>query len=114
MDSLMSGMDMDSASDPLFRVFNQQLASGYWYIIAGLVGFILLLRAVEYYQTWSRSVLFLHHAMGNSKVIQYGRNLTRVLIDYGYVEQERQLHTQRGCTTCPCRSMRLPLRSVVK
>lgn len=50
----MSGMGMDSMSDPMFRVFNQVLARGYWYIIAGVVGFILLLRVVDYYQTWSR------------------------------------------------------------
>ena len=56
----MSGMDMsggmDSSSDPMFRSFNQALAEDYWYIIAGILGFIVLLRGVDYYQTWSRSV----------------------------------------------------------
>jgi hypothetical protein len=52
--SSMQGMGMDSASDPMFRPYNQVIARGYWYIIAGVVGFLLLLRGVEYYQTWSR------------------------------------------------------------
>ncbi|KUJ22027.1 uncharacterized protein LY89DRAFT_715030 [Mollisia scopiformis] len=54
----MSGMDMsggmDSSSDPMFRPFNQALAEDYWYIIVGILGFIVFLRAVDYYQTWSR------------------------------------------------------------
>jgi hypothetical protein len=45
---------MDSASDPMFRPYNQVLARGYWYIITGVVGFLLLLRVVEYYQIWAR------------------------------------------------------------
>lgn len=57
----MSSMDMsggmDSSSDPMFRTFNQALAEDYWYIIAGILGFIVLLRAVDYYQTWSRLVV---------------------------------------------------------
>lgn len=52
--SSMEGMGMDSSSDPMFRPYNQVLARGYWYIISGVVGFLLLLRGVEYYQTWSR------------------------------------------------------------
>lgn len=71
MDSMMmSGMDMDSSSDPLFRVFNQKLARGYWYIVAGVVGVILLLRTVEYYQTWSRSVPFFNRAMDSNMRIE--------------------------------------------
>ena len=57
MDSLMSGMDgmgMDMSSDPMFRTYNQVLARGYWYVIAFVVGFLLLLRAIEYRQNWSR------------------------------------------------------------
>lgn len=57
----MSGMDMsggmDSSSDPMFRPFNQSLAEDYWYIFVGILGFIVLVRAVDYYQTWSRSVI---------------------------------------------------------
>jgi hypothetical protein len=59
MDSLMSGMDgmgMDMSSDPMFRTYNQILARGYWYIFAFVVGILLLLRAIEYYQHWSRLV----------------------------------------------------------
>lgn len=54
----MSSMDMsggmDSSSDFMFRPVNQAYAEDYWYIIAGILGFILLLRGVDYYQTWSR------------------------------------------------------------
>jgi hypothetical protein len=53
----MSGMDgegMDMADDPMFRPYNQMLARGYWYIITGVVVFLLFLRGVEYYQTWAR------------------------------------------------------------
>ena len=55
MDMSMSG-GMEMGSDPLFRTLNQRLARIYWYIIAGLLGFLLLLRAFEYYQIRSRSV----------------------------------------------------------
>jgi hypothetical protein len=50
----MEGMGMDSASDPMFRPYNQMLAEAYWYIIAGVVGFLLLLKGIEYYQNWAR------------------------------------------------------------
>ena len=51
---------MDMGSNPMFRPYNQTLAKCYWYIIAALVGFILLLRAVEHLEIRSRLVcLFL-------------------------------------------------------
>jgi len=50
----MSGMD--SGTDPMFRPFNQLLAFAYWKIIAGIVGFILVTRILDFYQVWSRSV----------------------------------------------------------
>jgi hypothetical protein len=53
----MEGMGMDSASDPMFRPYNQVLAREYWYIITGVVGFLLLLRGVACYQTWARYVI---------------------------------------------------------
>jgi hypothetical protein len=52
--SSMDGMGMDSASSPIFRPYNQTLARGYWYIIGGVVAFLLLIRAIEYYQIWAR------------------------------------------------------------
>jgi hypothetical protein len=55
--SSMDGMGMDSASSPMFRPYNQMLARGYWYIIAGVVGFLLLLRGIEYYEVWARQVV---------------------------------------------------------
>jgi membrane protein required for beta-lactamase induction len=95
----MSGMDMDSGSDPLFRVFNQVLARAYWYIIAGIVGFILLLRVLDYYQTWSRlvhSTIDVVSAGTRDGFITAMTDLTCLLTDYEYVEQERQRHTPRG------------------
>jgi len=58
MSALMSGMSggMDMSSDPMFRIYNQQLAEDYWYIIAGFCGFMLFLRGGEYYQNWLRLV----------------------------------------------------------
>jgi hypothetical protein len=56
---MMSGMDgegMDMSSDPMFRTFNQVLARGYWYTIASVLSFMVLLRTINFYQTWSRSV----------------------------------------------------------
>jgi hypothetical protein len=53
----MEGMGMDSASSPMFRPYNQELARGYWYIIAGVIGFLIFVRGLEYYQTWARSVV---------------------------------------------------------
>ncbi|KAI9767491.1 MAG: hypothetical protein M1839_004502 [Geoglossum umbratile] len=48
------GAGMDMSSSPMFRTYSQALARGYWYIVAGLVGFILLLRAFEFYEIRSR------------------------------------------------------------
>jgi hypothetical protein len=52
----MSSMDMGSMdmSNPLFRTYNEQLSRDFWYIIAGVVGAILVLRAFEEYGTRSR------------------------------------------------------------
>jgi hypothetical protein len=50
----MEGMGMDSASSPMFRPYNQELARGYWYIIAGVIGFLVFVRGLENYQTWTR------------------------------------------------------------
>lgn len=64
MDMGMGGMGMDMgggmdmSSSGMFRIYNQQLARDYWYIIAGLVGFIMLLRVFEYFELRSRSVCF--------------------------------------------------------
>jgi hypothetical protein len=57
MDSLMSGMSgmgMDMSSDGLFYDYNTALARGFWYIIAGVLAFLVLLRVIDSYQTWSR------------------------------------------------------------
>jgi hypothetical protein len=56
MDMLMSGMSggMDMSSDGMFRTYNSKLARGYWYIIAGFVGFVVLCRGFEWYQNWDR------------------------------------------------------------
>ncbi|PQE33538.1 ferric reductase like transmembrane component protein [Rutstroemia sp. NJR-2017a WRK4] len=58
MDMLMSGMSggMDMSSDGMFRTYNSKLARGYWYIIAGFVGFVVLCRGFEWYQNWDRFV----------------------------------------------------------
>jgi hypothetical protein len=61
MDSLMSGMSgmgMDMSSSSMFLPYNQALARGYWYIFAGVLAGFLVVRAIEYCQTWSRSVRF--------------------------------------------------------
>ncbi|PVH89754.1 hypothetical protein DL98DRAFT_476129 [Cadophora sp. DSE1049] len=55
MSYLQGRMDhISMSSSPMFRTFDSKLARAYWYIIAGILGFILLLRAVDHYQTWSR------------------------------------------------------------
>ena len=52
--SSMDGTGMDMSSDPLFRTYNLLLARGYWYIIAFVLGILLLSRAIEPHQNWSR------------------------------------------------------------
>ncbi|KAL2075687.1 hypothetical protein VTL71DRAFT_630 [Oculimacula yallundae] len=47
----MDGMHMGNT---LFRHLDSKLARTYWYLVAGILGFIVLLRAIDYYQTWSR------------------------------------------------------------
>lgn len=56
MSGMMSGMGegMDMSSDFMFRTVNQALAEDYWYIILAVLGFIVLLRGIDYYQTLSR------------------------------------------------------------
>ncbi|TGO68338.1 hypothetical protein BOTNAR_0026g00250 [Botryotinia narcissicola] len=56
MDALMSGMSggMDMGSNKMFRPYNQKLALGYWYIIAGFVGAVLLCRGFERWRDWDR------------------------------------------------------------
>ena len=56
----MSGMSggMDMGSNMMFRPYNQKLALGYWYIIAGFVGAVLLCRGFERWRDWDRLVGF--------------------------------------------------------
>ncbi|CAL3966536.1 unnamed protein product [Diplocarpon coronariae] len=56
MSYLQRRMDggMSMSSSPMFRTLDSELARTFWYIIAGIMGFCLLLRGVEYCQTWSR------------------------------------------------------------
>ena len=57
MDALMSGMSgmgMDMSSDGMFYPYNSELARGFWYIIASVVVFLILLRVIDSYQAWSR------------------------------------------------------------
>jgi len=56
MDMGMGGMTM--SSDPGLRTVNQRLAHDFWFIIAGLVGAILILRTFEKYEVRSRLVIF--------------------------------------------------------
>lgn len=64
MDSLMGMSDsMDMSSSGSFRGINSALARDYWYIIAGVVGFMILLRAIESVQSRSRCVLIAGHIM---------------------------------------------------
>lgn len=71
MSSMMSG-GMDMSSDGMFRTFNQALAEDYWYIILAILGFIVLLRGVDYYQTSSRyaSISNLHIHVEISDALQ--------------------------------------------
>lgn len=56
MDSLMAGMSggMDMSSDGMFYTYNSALARTFWYIIAGVLAFLVILRVINAYQTWSR------------------------------------------------------------
>lgn len=83
MSYLKRRMDhMSMSSSPMFRTFDSKLARAYWYIIAGILGFILLLRAVDYYQTWSRSVISEIHKSRNVRgsMPLYKRHLTQVCL----------------------------------
>ena len=53
----MEGMSMDMGSDGMFRSVNQKIARSYWYIVAALFAFALLLKGLEAVESWSRLVL---------------------------------------------------------
>ena len=55
----MEGMGMDTGSDGMFRPVNQKIARSYWYIVAALFIFALLLKGLEATESWSRLVLYL-------------------------------------------------------
>ncbi len=48
-------MSMDMGMD-MFQTTNMALARTFWYLIAGTVGAMLLIRAINYWQTWTRYV----------------------------------------------------------
>lgn len=50
----MEGMDMGTN---VFQTGNMALARDFWYIIAVVVGIILLIRAVNFYQSQLRFVI---------------------------------------------------------
>ena len=47
---------MDMGSDGMFRQVNQTLARSYWYLVAAISGFAILLKGIEAVESWSRSV----------------------------------------------------------
>ena len=51
----MEGMTMDMGSG-MFQTKNMALAHAYWYLIAGVLGLLLVVRAVNYLQTQTRQV----------------------------------------------------------
>ena len=57
----MEGMSMDMGSDGMFRSVNQKIAHSYWYIVAALFVFALLLKSLEAIESWSRLVLYPPH-----------------------------------------------------
>ncbi len=56
MGGMSMGMSMGSSSG--FYATNSALARSYWYIIAGVLGFALLLRILDFIQRRIRSVQF--------------------------------------------------------
>lgn len=52
----MGGMTMDMASDPIFRNYDMVLARRYWYLIAGAVGTMAIIRVINFIENWFRSV----------------------------------------------------------
>ena len=54
----MEGMSMDMGSDGMFRPVNQKIARSYWYIVAALFAFALLLKGLGAIESWSRLVLY--------------------------------------------------------
>ncbi|KAK9777191.1 putative Ferric-chelate reductase [Seiridium cardinale] len=57
MDDMDMGMDMsmDSmSSSGMFQDVNMSLAQTYWYLIAGVMGLLLIVRLLNYGQNWSR------------------------------------------------------------
>lgn len=51
----MDGMTMDMGSG-MFQTKNMSLARAYWYLIAGVLGLLLTIRAINYLQTQARQV----------------------------------------------------------
>lgn len=50
----MSMGDINMGTGPLLKIYNEQLAHGFWYIVAGLVGVILFLRIFRAYDNYGR------------------------------------------------------------
>ncbi|KAL9131286.1 MAG: hypothetical protein Q9175_006797, partial [Cornicularia normoerica] len=50
----MEGMGMDMGSNGMFRPLNQMLARIYWYLVAAVFAFVLLLKTVDAIESWSR------------------------------------------------------------
>ena len=74
----MEGMSMDMGSDGMFRSVNQKIARSYWYIVAALFMFALLLKSLEAIESWSRLVSILPTDRGLwSRATCIESNLTR-------------------------------------
>ena len=67
--------NMDMGSGPLLRIYNEELAHGLWYIVAGFVVVMLFLRIFEKYEHHGRSAKstsdwpkpFFYKRMNNAK-----------------------------------------------
>ncbi|KAH8674327.1 hypothetical protein BX600DRAFT_378742 [Xylariales sp. PMI_506] len=82
----MGGM---SSSSDLFIVVNRPLAQDYWYLIAGVLGLLLMVRALNYGQNWlrlrrSRTDSVQHPTKPNTWYLQLWATLTAVGREISY------------------------------
>ena len=100
----MGGMDM--SSDGMFRGTNSGLARLFWYLIAGVLGLFLLLRAISVSTVYHRFVDSAGIEVQVAELVQCHTLNFTFLDNVSHVHG--QLLTQANLEVCRLRSLRRP------
>lgn len=88
MDDMSGMMELgmgSMSSSGMFQTVNMALAQTYWYLIAGVMGMLLIVRALNYGQNWLR---YLHCRHGAARQTDLEMQITNLADEFGAISHK--------------------------